>query len=62
MAENMNEVIICKVCKDEGWVCENHPSEAWNGGDSKCCGGAGMPCKCNTCIPPWHYGMTSETN
>lgn len=39
----------CIVCKDERWVCENHPLRAWGYGDG-CCGGAGMPCKeCNPC-------------
>lgn len=43
----------CLICKDEGWVCENHPEIAWNGGEQECCGGAGSPCKCNTSNPPW---------
>lgn len=41
----------CEVCKDQGWVCENHPKNAWNG--KRCCGGAGMPCECNSGEPPW---------
>jgi hypothetical protein len=37
---------VCANCDGEGWVCEDHPEVPWNGGDG-CCGGAGMPCKCN---------------
>lgn len=37
----------CTICQGEGWVCENHPQEAWNEGNPKCCGGAGQPCACN---------------
>ena len=48
----------CLNCNDEGWVCENHPSSPWMGGDATCCKdedpgrewgcGAGAPCKvCN---------------
>lgn len=37
---------ICRICKGQGWVCENHPGNAWMGGDQECCGGAGMPCSC----------------
>ncbi len=45
---------MCKICLGEGWVCEDHPDKAWKDGDG-CCGGAGMPCKCNKANPPWHY-------
>jgi hypothetical protein len=31
------------ICEGEGWVCEEHPSTPWRGGDG-CCGAAGMPC------------------
>lgn len=37
----------CEFCKGNGWVCENHPEISWDGGNSLCCGGAGMPCVCN---------------
>ncbi len=43
----------CEYCKDEGWVCENHPHMAWNEGNPECCGGAGRPCTCNKANPPW---------
>lgn len=36
----------CKICKGEGWVCENHPEVPWDWGDG-CCGAAGMLCSCN---------------
>lgn len=36
----------CPVCKGEGWVCENHEDTPWGDGEG-CCGGAGMPCRCN---------------
>ena len=55
-AEECNHT-ICNICKDEGWVCENHSEVAWNGGNQKCCGGAGAPCVCNTSNPPWHHGI-----
>lgn len=48
--------VKCANCDNEGWVCENHPEVPWGDGDG-CCGGAGMPCKCNTSNPPWHYAM-----
>lgn len=38
----------CSNCKDQLWVCENHPNTPWNDGEG-CCGGAGSPCQmCNT--------------
>lgn len=37
----------CKICEDEGWVCENHRTEPWRGGEQECCGGAGAPCICH---------------
>lgn len=46
---------VCKICLGEGWVCENHPQNAWQGGNQTCCGGAGKPCKCNDADPPWAY-------
>ncbi len=49
----------CEACGGEGWVCEDHPNKAWGEGDG-CCGGAGIPCKCNTSKPPWHHGMEGE--
>lgn len=53
----------CQICKGEGWVCENHPEIAWEGGNHKCCGGAGKPCRCNTSDPPWdHLNPFSENN
>lgn len=45
----------CQICHGEGWVCENHENHKWNYGDPSCCGGAGMPCKCNSSSPPWHH-------
>ena len=48
---------ICANCDDEGWVCENHPEIPFFGGDKKCCGGAGMPCSCNTANPPWAFNL-----
>ena len=38
----------CLVCKDTGWICENHPDQPFGGPHACRCGGAGMPCpKCN---------------
>ncbi len=51
---------VCKICEDEGWVCENHPENSWAGGNQKCCGGAGKPCECNTSTPPWYHGMDKQ--
>lgn len=48
----------CFRCRDEGWVCENHPNSPWLEGTATCCEGgcgAGMPCVCNKEIPPWDY-------
>lgn len=50
------DVPRCKYCKGEGWVCENHPRTKWD--DGGCCGGAGMPCRCNKENPPWHFQRT----
>jgi hypothetical protein len=47
--------LICKYCRGQGWVCENHQDVPWDDGDQSCCGGAGMPCRCNTDSPPWKY-------
>lgn len=39
----------CDICKGAEWVCENHPDSPWDGTDAtECCGGAGMPCVCNS--------------
>lgn len=64
----------CKICKDEGWVCEDHPNVPWNDGDGHFykaetmsgkrnfkCEAAGKPCLCNTASPPWHYRKPEET-
>lgn len=51
----------CKICKDSGWVCEDHPEEEfehimrWIGFRISTCKGSGMPCKCNTYNPPWDF-------
>jgi hypothetical protein len=38
----------CSKCKDQLWVCENHPDRPWIGDGCCLCGGAGMPCPaCN---------------
>lgn len=37
--------MICKTCKDELWVCEEHPDRAWDSWHQLNCG-AGMPCEC----------------
>lgn len=40
--------MTCKVCKDVGWVCENHPERPWEGPEACKCDGAGAPCPaCN---------------
>jgi len=40
--------MICIVCKDTGWICENHPDTPCDGEHTCTCGGAGMPCpECN---------------
>lgn len=38
--------VECPICLGEGWVCENHDDKPWGYGEA-CCGGAGMPCRCN---------------
>lgn len=43
----MNDGTECPICNGERWVCENHPSQPWLGGNAKCCGGAGAPCNCS---------------
>ena len=51
----------CKICKDVGWVCEEHkdkPMEHYmwlSLGEWRRCDGAGMPCKCNKENPTWNY-------
>jgi hypothetical protein len=42
----------CEICGGEGWVCEDHPFVSWDEGQG-CCGGAGVPCPCNTSDPPF---------
>lgn len=53
--------LACPFCYGEGWVCENHPDNAWMEGEQKCCGGAGAPCRCNKANPPWHYESASDS-
>jgi hypothetical protein len=37
--------LVCKLCRDQRWVCEAHPDKPM---EHDCCGGAGMPCPtCN---------------
>ncbi len=46
----MSEEPTCLNCEGTGWVCEDHPDNAWPGltGNPRCCGGAGSPCgACN---------------
>src|SRR5258706_14852208 len=31
--------MICSVCEDCGWVCENHPDKPWEGEHACTCGG-----------------------
>lgn len=38
-------VPACLICKDDGWVCENHPKQAYGDG-TECCGSPGMHCIC----------------
>ena len=47
----------CNVCKDTGWVCENHAGVAWAGmtGEPECCGGAGMLCECKKETSPLNF-------
>ncbi len=45
--------MTCPICRDEEWVCEDHPDKPWLGG---CCGGAGMPCTCS----PMHHNYLSK--
>jgi len=49
----------CKFCNGEGWVCEDHPEVQWRDG-TNCCGGAGIPCKCNKHYPPWDFKQERE--
>lgn len=43
--------MVCEICEDEGWVCENHPNTPWRArrkGVRGCECAAGMPCPlCN---------------
>lgn len=48
----MRKIQPCGYCHDTGWVCENH---FWIEAHTCECGGAGMPCRCNTANPPWEY-------
>jgi hypothetical protein len=34
----------CALCKDSGWVCENHPHRPWDGRFACGFGGVGAPC------------------
>lgn len=50
---------LCPICLGDLWVCENHPDVPWMTG-RECCGGAGMPCVCNTVQPPaWPPGTVT---
>ena len=41
----------CPICFGIGWVCENHPDEAYDKGLGCECGAA-MPCECNSASEP----------
>jgi hypothetical protein len=41
----------CAICCGIGWVCENHPDEAFDY-ELGCICGEGMPCACNDSPPP----------
>ena len=57
----------CLKCNDSGWVCEDHPYFEHEHKIIKFfvlireCGGAGMPCTCNTHNPPWNYPDKTRT-
>ena len=56
----------CLKCNDSGWVCENHPNKPFEHKTLfrlfiRECGGAGMPCTCNTHNPPWNYPDKTRT-
>lgn len=65
----MTEKVNCKKCNDSGWVCEEHidkPFEhrhkiGWFFVNIQGCGGAGIPCTCNTYNPPWRYPDKTRT-
>jgi hypothetical protein len=39
----------CALCRDTFWICENHPTQPWEGERACGCGGAGAPCPmCNS--------------
>jgi len=46
-------LIVCLVCDNNGWVCEEHPDRPWRGtsrrADACDCVRVGMPCQCNPC-------------
>jgi hypothetical protein len=41
----------CPICRGSGWVCENHPREAFDY-ELGCICGEGKPCECNHTDPP----------
>lgn len=49
--------MTCPKCNDSGWVCEIHQDKPFEHMVffRAQCGGAGMPCICNTYNPPWDY-------
>jgi hypothetical protein len=59
--------MICAICEDIGWVCENHPERPWDGPHACSCGGAGAPCpNCNVPVdgepPRMPEGFRTEVN
>lgn len=56
----------CNKCGDSGWVCESHADKPFehfvSWGFIKIeCGGAGMPCTCNTANPLWNFPDKTRT-
>jgi hypothetical protein len=37
---------ICRLCKNTGWLCEEHPTQPWDHDPD--CDGVGVACTCNT--------------
>jgi hypothetical protein len=54
---NYVRVKHCRLCDDEGWVCEAHPEQTWEGPHACTCDAAGAPCQaCNKPVQTSRHG------
>jgi hypothetical protein len=49
--------LVCGVCRGSGWLCDEHPTQPWEHGDSD---GVGVACACNASAETPHADVFVE--